>query len=41
VNGVASGLLKKMTRSPRRFHVNLKTDAYPVDGAMRGQLKGV
>jgi hypothetical protein len=41
VNGVAKGLLKKMTRSPHRFHVNLKTDTYPVDGAMRGQLKGL
>ena len=41
VDGVANGLLRKMTRSPRGFHVNLKTDAYRVDGAMRGQLKRV
>jgi CHRD domain len=41
VNDVANGLLRKMTRSPHRFHVNLKTDAYPVDGAMRGQLKAL
>jgi CHRD domain len=41
VNGVKKGLLKKMTRSPHRFHVNLKTDKYPNFGAMRGQLKGL
>ena len=41
VSGVAKRTLKKITRSPRRYHVNVKTDRYPVDGAMRGQLKGV
>jgi hypothetical protein len=33
--------LKKITRSPRRFHVNVKTDKFPVDGAIRGQLKAI
>ena len=37
-NGIPRSLLKEMTRSPRRFNVNLKTDKYP-DGAIRGQLK--
>ena len=41
VSSVAKPTLKKITRSPRRYHVNVKTDRYPVDGAMRGQLKGV
>jgi hypothetical protein len=41
VSGVAKRTLKKITRSPRRYHVNVKTARYPVDGAMRGQLKGV
>jgi hypothetical protein len=41
VSGVAKPTLKKITRSPRRYHVNVKTARYPVDGAMRGQLKGV
>ena len=37
-DGIPWSLLKEMTRSPRRFHVNLKTDKYP-DGAIRGKLK--
>ena len=41
VNGIPKSTLKKMTRSPRRFHVNVKTSKYPVDGAMRGQLKPI
>jgi hypothetical protein len=41
VNGIPKRTLKKMTRSPHRFHVNLKTDKYPVDGAIRGQLKAL
>jgi hypothetical protein len=41
VSGVAKRTLKKITRSPRRYHVNVKTARYPTDGAMRGQLKGV
>ncbi|MGH2991930.1 MAG: CHRD domain-containing protein [Solirubrobacterales bacterium] len=41
VNGVAKSTLKKITRKPHRFHVNLKTDLYPVDGAIRGQLKAI
>jgi len=41
VNGIAKSILKKITRSPHRFHVNLKTDKYPVDGAIRGQLKAI
>ena len=41
VSGVAKRTLKKITRSPRRYHVNVKTTRYPTDGAMRGQLKGV
>jgi CHRD domain len=41
VDGVSKRLLKKITRSPRRFHVTLKTAKYPVDGAIRGQLKPI
>jgi CHRD domain len=41
VNGLPKSTLKKITRSPRRYHVNLKTTKYPTDGAMRGQLKAV
>jgi CHRD domain len=41
VNGIPRSTLRKITRSPRRYHVNLKTDRYPVDGAIRGQLKAV
>jgi CHRD domain len=41
VNGIPKSTLKKITRSPRRYHVNLKTAKYPTDGAMRGQLKAV
>jgi hypothetical protein len=41
VRGIPKKTLKKMTRSPRRFHVNVKTDKYPVDGAIRGQLKAI
>lgn len=43
VKGLATGVpiktLKKLTRSPHRYHVTLKTDTYPVDGAIRGQFK--
>jgi len=43
VKGVATGIpiqtLKDMTRHPRLYHVNVKNDSYPVDGAIRGQTK--
>jgi hypothetical protein len=43
VKGIATGVpintLQQLTRSPHRFHVTLKNDSYPVDGAIRGQLK--
>jgi CHRD domain len=41
VDGITKRLLKKITRSPRRFHVNVKTAKYPDDGAIRGQLKAI
>jgi CHRD domain len=41
VNGIPKSTLRKITRNPRRYHVNLKTAKYPTDGAMRGQLKAV
>jgi hypothetical protein len=44
-NGVATGVpiktLKRITRNPHKFHVTVKNDAYPTDGAIRGQLKAV
>jgi hypothetical protein len=36
--GSAPKKLNKITRNPRRYNVNVKTDKYP-DGAIRGQLK--
>jgi hypothetical protein len=41
VNGIPRSTLRGITRSPHRYHVNVKTDLYPDDGAMRGQLKAV
>jgi hypothetical protein len=41
VNGIPKSTLRKITRRPNRYHVNLKTANYPTDGAMRGQLKAV
>jgi CHRD domain len=32
-------ILKKLNRNPHLYHVNVKTDKYPTDGAIRGQLK--
>ena len=31
--------LRKLNRNPHLFHVTVKTDKYPNDGAIRGQLK--
>lgn len=39
VSGIRKKLLKRMLRNPKAYHVTLKTDKYPVDGAIRGQLK--
>ncbi|HZA89731.1 MAG TPA: CHRD domain-containing protein [Solirubrobacterales bacterium] len=41
VDGIQKQTLKKITRSPRRYNVDVKTDKYPTDGAIRGQLKAV
>jgi CHRD domain len=41
VNGVARSTLRQITRNPHKYHVNLKTDLYPTDGAIRGQLKAI
>ena len=37
--GIPSGTLKKITRNPHKYHVTVKNDSYPTDGAIRGQLK--
>ena len=31
--------LRKLNRNPHLYHVSVKTDKYPEDGAIRGQLK--
>jgi hypothetical protein len=35
----AKSILRKLNRNPHLYHVNVKTDKYPTDGAIRGQLK--
>lgn len=37
--GVGKNKLKKLNENPHLYHVNVKTDKYPTDGAIRGQLK--
>jgi CHRD domain len=37
--GISAQTLKKITRNPHRYHVTVKNDTYPTDGAIRGQLK--
>ena len=37
--GISGGTLRKITRNPHQYHVTVKNDAYPTDGAIRGQLK--
>lgn len=39
VNGIKKKQLKRITRKPRKYHVNVKSDKYSVDGAIRGQLR--
>ncbi len=41
VTGVSKKILKKIARNPHKFNVDVKTDKYPQDGAIRGQLKAV
>ena len=45
VKGIATGVpkktLKQITRHPRLYHVTVKNDSFPVDGAIRGQTKAV
>jgi hypothetical protein len=41
VTGVSRKILKKMTRNPHSYNVDVKTAQYPQDGAIRGQLKAV
>jgi hypothetical protein len=40
-DGVSEKILKKMTRNPHSYNVDVKTDRYLQDGAIRGQLKAV
>jgi hypothetical protein len=40
VEYVPSRLLRHMTRHARRYHVTVKNSTFPIDGAIRGQLKG-
>ena len=37
--GISATTLKKITRNPHKYHVTVKNDSYPTDGAIRGQLK--
>ena len=37
--GIPAQTLRQITRNPHLYHVNVKNDSYPVDGAIRGQLK--
>lgn len=39
VTNVPKKKLQKIAGSPNRYHVNVKNNTYPVDGAIRGQLK--
>lgn len=39
VTNIPQQTLKQMTRNPGRFHVTIKNSKYPVDGAVRGQLR--
>jgi CHRD domain len=41
VTGVSKKTLKKITRNPHSYNIDVKTDKYPQDGAIRGQLKAV
>jgi hypothetical protein len=36
---VPKSTLRKLNRNPHLYHVTLKTNKYPNDGAIRGQLK--
>jgi len=37
--GIPAATLKAITRNPHKYHVTVKNDSYPTDGAIRGQLK--
>lgn len=37
--GISSQTLRRIARNPHLYHVNVKNDSYPTDGAIRGQLK--
>jgi hypothetical protein len=37
--GVSKKKLKKLNANPHLYHLTVKTDKYPTDGAIRGQLK--
>lgn len=39
VTNIPKGTLKQITRNPGRYHVNVKNNKYPTDGAIRGQLR--